>query len=585
MKLIPITYRAKIYPFNIKSEIDEISGHFDKEIISPEREYSLHTEYSHMPRKLNSAKLKKYPMLKSSQKRGVPRLWTNITWAEEFADFIIELVGTNIDPKIIEIHPPFNDYCLNIDEFFKVYEVFEKIILKAFPKTEIFIENRCDTFYTGGTFLISNAQSILEFLDKLSKRNLKLKMVLDYPQLFSAEKIKMTNIKLDKIIDFNNKLKPYLNLIGGIHLWGKKENSKDLKWNPHIGNLNTFFSYDIALKDTFLKSVITTFADDIKRYFVPEVNSSDEDLASLIGDLIKNGAIFPIEEVKEEAYDYQMIQAMVWQNKEAYFNIYDSKTAKERLVPLIGLKNIQKGLNKRCVGYSVYDKHIYCPTHTTLRSKSSKCLACEIMATSSYINDKQKSSYFNESHDVYLAYFAKDKIIVGTVHEKLFASFLESQGIPFAYKIAKAPNRKTAKLLEHEIIKLGYEQTISNSYKANHILLDNSKEDIIQILKTCLNKLKNKIPEEYLSFFIELEEYDDIPKVLQVKSALAKGSYEQPSLFGSSNVHFAIEEITPFIQDKEIVGVLGNLAFIKDGKHNYYFDINDLIGYEIKNIK
>ena len=39
-----------------------------------------------------------------------------------------------------------------------------------------------------------------------------------------------------------------------------------------------------------------TFDDNIVRYFVPEVNSSEEDLQSIINDLLKYGIIFNFED-------------------------------------------------------------------------------------------------------------------------------------------------------------------------------------------------------------------------------------------------------------------------------------------------
>ena len=58
MILIPITYHSKKYPVGITSNIDEIAGNFDKSSISPIRKYSLHTEYSHMKRKLDNSLIK-----------------------------------------------------------------------------------------------------------------------------------------------------------------------------------------------------------------------------------------------------------------------------------------------------------------------------------------------------------------------------------------------------------------------------------------------------------------------------------------------------------------------------------------------
>ena len=286
MNLIPITYHSKKYPKNVISNIDEIAGNFDKDIINPKREYSLHTEYSHMKRKLDNRLINKYPELKKSERENIPQLWKSKEWAREFANFIIELVGNNIHPKIIEIHPPFNDYCKNFSLFFDIYEEFEKIISVELPNTNIFIENRCGTFYKGGKFIISNGKSIIQFLQELEVRKLRLKLVLDYPQVFSAESIKMDDIKLKKIIEFNNNIKPYISHIGGFHLWGKRK-SQTGRWTSHTGDLNTFFSNNNLLKDEFISSVVNTFDDNDIRFFVLEVNSSEEDLQSIIFDLLK----------------------------------------------------------------------------------------------------------------------------------------------------------------------------------------------------------------------------------------------------------------------------------------------------------
>ena len=595
MKLIPITYHGKQYPFYIKSEIDEIAGHLDKEKIEPTRRYSLHTEYAHMKRKLDSDKIKRYSVIRIS-KNGVPKLWFNKTWAEEFADFIIELVGKNPSPDIIEIHPPFNDYCHNMDEFFNIYERFEKIIAKVFPNTDILIENRCGTFYTGGSFLISNVQSIMEFLDNLSRRNLKLKMVLDYPQVFSAEKINMDNIKLDKIIDFNKRLKPYLHLIKGIHLWGKRKNNTDTKWTPHTGDLNTFFSYDFDLKNEFLKSIMETFDDTERRYFVPEVNSTEEDLESIISDLVAFGAEFPIEKVEEDDYDYKMVQALVWKERKAYFDIYDSKKKTEELIPVTEIKKIAKGLHRRCIGYKNLktSEHELCSEHSIVPDNIRQCISCRSKDVFSYCamckgdNCHNKSldakNYCDEPHYVYLAYFAKDKIKVGTLYHKRTISRLEEQGAPFAFRIAKAPSGKIVRIIEHEIVKMGYAEAVNSSFKANHILIDNDKETIIEILNENINKIKENISSDLKKYFIPIEEYDDLDKVEKIKEELVKGSYEQPTLFGVSEVHFEIERITPFFEDMHVVGALGSLVFLKKDNKNYYFNTKELIGYEIESI-
>ena len=291
MILIPITYHSKKYPESVISNIDEIAGNFDKVNISPTRSYSLHTEYSHMKRKLDNPLINKYPTLKKSHKENIPQLWKDEFWAEEFADYLIELIGDNIAPEVIEIHPPFSDYCFDFCTFFSRYIIFEKKILKKYPEVKIFIENRCGTFYKGGKFIISNCKSVVNFLNELRQRNLRLKLVLDYPQLFSAESIKMDNINLNKILNFNFHINEYIDYIGGFHLWGKRKSEKG-RWTPHTGDLNTFFSNDELLKSNFVFSITKTFNDDKPRYFVPEVNSSEKDLQSIVCDLLKFDVVF-----------------------------------------------------------------------------------------------------------------------------------------------------------------------------------------------------------------------------------------------------------------------------------------------------
>ena len=78
----------------------------------------------------------------------------------------------------------------------------------------------------------------------------------------------------------------YVSSISSIHLWGKKKSSKSGRWCAHAGNLNTFFNNDLEKKDRFLKSLVQTFDDELERYFVPEVNSSEEHLKDIVNDLL-----------------------------------------------------------------------------------------------------------------------------------------------------------------------------------------------------------------------------------------------------------------------------------------------------------
>jgi hypothetical protein len=202
----------------------------------------------------------------------------------------------------LEIHPPFNDYCKSFDDFIYLFKIFYEIFKKKYPTTTIVIENRFGTRYKGGKFILSTCDNVLKFCEILSNtRNsdIDLKIVLDYPQIFSAETKLEKNVEnwmgsnpsqlVENIIKFNLNLDKYKELIGGFHMWGKLRSG--IRWIPHAGNFDTFFSNDKLLKEKFLGSVSSTFNDNIARYFVPEVNSRENDLKSIVTDMKEKGFV------------------------------------------------------------------------------------------------------------------------------------------------------------------------------------------------------------------------------------------------------------------------------------------------------
>jgi hypothetical protein len=306
--LIPVKDGKRNYPPHIKAEVQEIPGHFAiEEKLHIKVPYSLHTEDSHSTRTRKKIKITfsskivtDFKHIALAQRNGISQLWCDVVWAKEFFEFINWLVGSNKPPEVLEIHPPFNDYCTSFEQFLDIFNVFYKEFNDRYPETTVVIENRCGTKNKGGRFLLSKCDDILEFADILyNNSDIGLKIVLDYPQIFSAiieedNKISMDNLEgaVEKIKSFNQKLKKYRKVIGGLHMWGKRKN-KNGKWNPHAGNFDTFFSNNDQLKYDFLKSVFDTFNDDIPRYFVPEVYlGSQNDLHSIVADMEQAGFIF-----------------------------------------------------------------------------------------------------------------------------------------------------------------------------------------------------------------------------------------------------------------------------------------------------
>ncbi len=288
--LAPIIYKSLEYPDGIKSSIYEIAGHLDKTSIRPPGAYSLHTEYSYTKRKLCSDILEGLPNLKSADINGVPQLWRGPEWASQFFSFIETICKGHPHPAIIEIHPPFNDYCPSISSFLSYYRIFEDMVQAGFPSTCILIENRFGSTYRGGKFIISRAEHIVELAEQISASGLSLKIALDLPQLLSAHG-GINDMSPQQIENIITSLVPCAPQIKSVHLWGKKKN-KAGRTISHVGNLDTLFDHESDKKASFLSAFRELLADDSPRYFVPEVNGSNQDFKDIITDLLRLGFRF-----------------------------------------------------------------------------------------------------------------------------------------------------------------------------------------------------------------------------------------------------------------------------------------------------
>ena len=288
--LIPIKYAKREYPENIILRIQEIAAHFDVKLINPEMPYSLHTEYSYGKRKYISEPVKNYSTIRESNLKSVPQLWRSEEWSREFSEFVISLVGENRPPEIIEVHPPFVDYCNSIDRFLDLYSIFEMRIHQKFPNVKILIQNRYGTTYSGGRFLASTNEDFIKLSKAIKQKKLRLGIVLDLPQLFSAHEIDTYNTSEDEIRNLIKPIYEYRDMIEGIHIWGKRLSDTG-RPIAHVGNLDTYFNNE-KIKRFFLKELYDLFDDNKPRYFVPEVNSGNNDVASIVNDFIEAGFEF-----------------------------------------------------------------------------------------------------------------------------------------------------------------------------------------------------------------------------------------------------------------------------------------------------
>lgn len=280
-----IKYHGQRYPEDIPLRIEEIASHFDVKEIKGDLEFSLHTEYSYDKRKFDNLIVIQFPEVVSAQKDGVPQLWKSEKWALQFAQYLLSLLNGKNAAKVIEIHPPFNDYT-DMNSFIKIYSIFEQEIKKYYPDVCILIENRCGSVYRGGKFIISKTEDLFRLTDLIARENLELKIAYDIPQIYTAHNVKRN----EQYIELLNQAKEIREYIGGVHLWGKKKAESGRRVS-HCGDLNTYFE-DSQLKHEFLCAFKECFDDDVIRKMVLEVNSGNNDLMSIISDLKSVGVKF-----------------------------------------------------------------------------------------------------------------------------------------------------------------------------------------------------------------------------------------------------------------------------------------------------
>jgi hypothetical protein len=298
IRLIPVRYDSITYPDGVHSEIQEESAplsipHLKR--FAPK--YSLHTDPS-ASRKVppDSEFLEDFPTLRKSCVNRIPQLWFNKQWANEFAGFIKKAVDKNSPPAIIEVHPPYKDYCDSMQQFLENYRVFEERIFSSYPETEILIENRYGTKYKGGLFLISSYRDVVDFVSQLEKTTprLKLGLVLDFPQLLAQSgmlKPKNDNIK-EMLTEMFNSLKFCKSRIRSIHLWGPETIYANGHFDGvHKADLHGLFKYHEGMKEFFLENVYELLRDIDPCYLVPETKG-ETNVKSIVNDLVSVGFVF-----------------------------------------------------------------------------------------------------------------------------------------------------------------------------------------------------------------------------------------------------------------------------------------------------
>ncbi len=300
VKFIPVRYARTNYPEDIRPKIQEVPFNFGRVTLENSNclpYLSLHTDpsiiwYGSKRNKiLSSDILKEFPLIRSNiLDFGHAKLWCDQKWSKEFAGFLTRLTE-GIDHqriRIIEVHTPFNTSCDLLEDFIDIYKTFEEEVLKEFPSAEILIENMFnnDRKKRFGKFILSTSKDIIKLSDLISESNLKLRLVLDIPQLLSehngGNKLLTEGMIKDTLAPFME----MRNYIKSTHIWGNDINKIR---GAHSCDFNTYFDGDEELKKCFLEEIRQLFDDGKARYFVPEVGSTIA-VQSIVNDL-KNAGI------------------------------------------------------------------------------------------------------------------------------------------------------------------------------------------------------------------------------------------------------------------------------------------------------
>ena len=301
---IPVRYKNIDYPSFITPKIQEITANFfnflkHKDTIQKtDIPYlSLHTDPGYRGKKemlLCPKLLHEFPIISKNVfdfgSRCVSKLWFNEKWSREFSCFLVKLTE-GVDRKkirIIEIHPPIDAYCGFLEAFLESYAAFEEEALKAFPFAVINIENRCNPNprQKGGKFILSTNNDLIKLSDLISKFALKLKLVLDIPQLLSEHHGNKL-LSGEAIKEILAPVRDIRKSITSTHIWGYNID----KQTPHDADFDIYFHHDPKVKECFLQEVCRLFDDGRARFFVPEV-SKKQYLTSMVSDLGNVGIEF-----------------------------------------------------------------------------------------------------------------------------------------------------------------------------------------------------------------------------------------------------------------------------------------------------
>lgn len=207
------------------------------------------------------------------------------------------------------------------------------------------------------------------------------------------------------------------------------------------------------------------------------------------------------------------------------------------------------------------------------------CLGCT--GDSCKTNSDKAKKFCTEEHHVYLAYFANDKLKVGTAASYRRYERLLEQGALYSIFLARVPNGRLARKIENEVSRLGVTTKVNSSYKINNFVIDRSQEEIDKMLMNEYQTILQKISEDSKGYFIR-PEYNNFTNISdKVRRNLVEES-RQLNLFGGMDEpeHKEYDKISkPEKVDGNIKAVVGSLMLLEKGNKYSVVNMKNLEGW------
>jgi hypothetical protein len=208
------------------------------------------------------------------------------------------------------------------------------------------------------------------------------------------------------------------------------------------------------------------------------------------------------------------------------------------------------------------------------------CVSCHGENCVTY--NKNALDYCNQKHFVYLAYFPKDIVKVGTAHEMRKEERLIEQGALYRILIAEAPTGKTARQIENAISKLGYKSAVSSRHKIQNLQFTKTETEIRELLDIAYKHIQQNLNNEFQDYLLSPYIYSNNKELVETLTVALKQTKQQQLSFFDDMVEPEYQVISNVSSiDGEIVAVIGSIMLVKNGKILRAYNLKELYGRDI----